>query len=129
MRKIFLGLSILTLMTGTGGVAHAAVDYVKICSINGAGYFYDPGTDTCIKADDGTRAKEGVAVNMAMPGTIVDAGKTFGASVHMGTFDGDNAIGVGGAFRAGGSLTFDAGVGVGLSQHTVGGRAGLNVSW
>src|ERR1700684_3931258 len=26
-----------------------AVEYVKICSLYGAGFFYIPGTDTCIK--------------------------------------------------------------------------------
>src|ERR1044071_4857033 len=28
---------------------HRSVEYVKICSIYGAGFFYIPGTDTCIK--------------------------------------------------------------------------------
>ncbi|MFX8354893.1 porin, partial [Acinetobacter baumannii] len=26
-----------------------AVEYVKICSLYGAGFYYIPGTDTCIK--------------------------------------------------------------------------------
>ena len=26
-----------------------AVEYVKICSLYGAGFYYMPGTDTCIK--------------------------------------------------------------------------------
>ncbi|MCC7347256.1 MAG: porin, partial [Variibacter sp.] len=26
-----------------------AVEYVKVCSIYGAGFYYIPGTDTCIK--------------------------------------------------------------------------------
>src|SRR5712671_1979976 len=26
-----------------------AVEYVKVCSLYGAGFFYIPGTDTCIK--------------------------------------------------------------------------------
>src|SRR5688572_22516525 len=26
-----------------------AVEYVKVCSLHGAGFFYIPGTDTCIK--------------------------------------------------------------------------------
>ena len=42
---------------GTMGAAHAAdlpvkakaVEYVRICSLYGAGFFYIPGTDTCIK--------------------------------------------------------------------------------
>lgn len=31
------------------GRAQAAVEYVKVCSLYGAGFYYIPGTDTCIK--------------------------------------------------------------------------------
>ncbi|MBX3539335.1 MAG: porin, partial [Chelatococcus sp.] len=27
----------------------APVDYVRVCSVHGAGFFYIPGSDTCIK--------------------------------------------------------------------------------
>jgi hypothetical protein len=33
-----------------------AVEYVKICSLYGAGFFYIPGTDTCIKRGGYLRA-------------------------------------------------------------------------
>ena len=33
------------------------VEYVKICSIYGAGFFYIPGTDTCIKIGGWIRAE------------------------------------------------------------------------
>jgi hypothetical protein len=32
-----------------GGKAQAGVEYVKVCSLYGAGFYYVPGTDTCIK--------------------------------------------------------------------------------
>ena len=61
--------------------AHAAdlpvkakpVEYVKICSIYGAGFFYIPGTDTCIKIGGWVRAEYGFqtgnsAVNYAVGG-------------------------------------------------------------
>src|SRR6516165_6234108 len=32
-----------------GGKAQAGVEYVKVCSLYGAGFYYIPGTDTCIK--------------------------------------------------------------------------------
>ncbi|WP_420131896.1 porin [Rhodopseudomonas sp.] len=38
-----------------------AVEYVKVCSLYGAGFYYIPGTDTCIKLGGFTRAE--VAVN------------------------------------------------------------------
>jgi len=33
-----------------------AVEYVKVCSLYGAGFFYIPGTDTCIKLGGYLRA-------------------------------------------------------------------------
>src|SRR5882672_12569716 len=33
------------------------VEYVKVCSIYGAGFFYIPGTDTCIKIGGWVRAE------------------------------------------------------------------------
>src|SRR6201991_4944130 len=33
------------------------VEYVKVCSIYGAGFFYIPGTDTCIKIGGWIRAE------------------------------------------------------------------------
>ena len=30
--------------------SHAAVEYEKVCSLYGAGFFYIPGTDTCVNA-------------------------------------------------------------------------------
>jgi hypothetical protein len=38
-----------------------AVEYVKVCSLYGAGFYYIPGTDTCIKLGGYLRAD--VAVN------------------------------------------------------------------
>src|SRR5665647_3634403 len=34
-----------------------AVEYVKVCSLYGAGFYYVPGTDTCIKLGGYTRAE------------------------------------------------------------------------
>ncbi|MBS0535713.1 MAG: porin, partial [Proteobacteria bacterium] len=34
-----------------------AVQYVKICSLYGAGFYYMPGTDTCIKIGGFVRAE------------------------------------------------------------------------
>ncbi|NOJ44669.1 porin, partial [Bradyrhizobium sp. WSM 1791] len=53
-----------------------AVEYVKICSLYGAGFYYIPGSDTCIKLGGYLRAET-----------------TFGTSYH---FDAANS-GVGGA--------------------------------
>jgi hypothetical protein len=43
-----------------------AVEYVKICSLYGAGFYYIPGTDTCIRIGGGIR------VDVALNGNIYD---------------------------------------------------------
>ena len=53
-RNIFLGsVACLVGMSGAQAadlpVKAKAVEYVRICSLHGAGFFYVPGTDTCIK--------------------------------------------------------------------------------
>ncbi|MGY3367171.1 hypothetical protein ACVWZL_004296 [Bradyrhizobium sp. GM2.4] len=40
-----------------------AVEYVKICSLYGAGFYYIPGTDTCIKLGGYLRAEVALATN------------------------------------------------------------------
>src|ERR1700756_1062602 len=37
-------------------VKAAPVEYVKVCSLYGAGFFYIPGTDTCLKVGGYLRA-------------------------------------------------------------------------
>ena len=44
-----------------------AVEYVRICSLYGAGFYYMPGTDTCIKLGGYLRAD-----------TIVNSGNDYG---------------------------------------------------
>src|SRR3978361_101513 len=40
-----------------------AVEYVRICSLYGAGFYYIPGTDTCIKIGGYLRVDMGVNTN------------------------------------------------------------------
>lgn len=51
-----------------------AVEYVKVCSLYGAGFYYVPGTDTCIKLGGYLRGE--VAINT----TSVYSGNTSGAA-------------------------------------------------
>src|SRR5215218_6209017 len=50
----FLGIS--GLQAADLPVKAKAVEYVRICSLYGAGFFYIPGTDTCIKLGGYLRA-------------------------------------------------------------------------
>jgi len=117
-------------LAATALLAHPAfaepVEYVRVCDAEGTGYMYVPGTEECV---DPRQTNEGVAMSLALPGATIDPGKSFGAGVNLGTFNGESAVGFSGAFTNGEGLTFNGGVGVGLQQGTVGGRAGVNYSW
>jgi hypothetical protein len=54
IKNIVLGSAAGLLVAGTAGAADLpvkakAIEYVRVCSLYGAGFFYIPGTDTCIK--------------------------------------------------------------------------------
>src|SRR5437588_4640867 len=66
IRNLVLGSAASLLVAGSAGAADLpvkakAVEYVKICSLYGAGFYYIPGTDTCIKLGGYLRAE--VAIN------------------------------------------------------------------
>ena len=73
------------LLALTGGAQAAdlpvkakAVEYVRICSLYGAGFFYIPGTDTCIKIGGYLRADTTFngGVHGSRPGTVTSASRT-----------------------------------------------------
>jgi Porin subfamily len=47
-----------------------AVEYVKICSLYGAGFYYIPGTDTCIKLGGYLRAEAALGTNSDFSGAF-----------------------------------------------------------
>ncbi len=54
MKSVLLGsAAVLAAIAGAQAadlpVKAKAVEYVKVCSLYGAGFYYIPGTDTCIK--------------------------------------------------------------------------------
>ncbi|MCK1437550.1 porin [Bradyrhizobium sp. 15] len=51
-----------------------AVEYVKICSLYGAGFYYIPGTDTCIKLGGYLRAEVALNTNADYTGTFTSVG-------------------------------------------------------
>ncbi|MGY3512355.1 hypothetical protein ACVIQY_005330 [Bradyrhizobium sp. USDA 3051] len=67
-KTLFLG-SAAGLMAASGAFAAdlpvkaKAVEYVKICSLYGAGFYYIPGTDTCIKLGGYLRADANLNTN------------------------------------------------------------------
>ncbi|HVX75437.1 MAG TPA: porin, partial [Bradyrhizobium sp.] len=51
-----------------------AVEYVRVCSLYGAGFYYIPGTDTCIKLGGYMRVDMGVNTNSVFTGNTSGAG-------------------------------------------------------
>jgi len=72
------------------------VEYVKVCSLYGAGFYYMPGTDMCIKIGGWVRAEA--------------VGGNAGSSLTWGPFNGDalNRTTTNFAYRARGYITADA---------------------
>ena len=51
-----------------------AVEYVRICSLYGAGFYYIPGTDTCIKIGGYVRAETAFNTNSTFNGAYNSGG-------------------------------------------------------
>jgi len=51
-----------------------AVEYVKICSLYGAGFYYIPGTDTCIKLGGYLRVETAIGSNSVYDGRVSSVG-------------------------------------------------------
>jgi hypothetical protein len=49
--------------------------------------------------------------------------------MNWGNFEGSNGLAFNAAARIDNHLQFNAGIGYGPDQHTIGGRAGLRVGW
>jgi YadA-like membrane anchor domain len=107
----------------------APVEYVKVCGVDGPGSAYIPGTDKCTNLNDIARNADGAAIGLALQNTALPQGKTFGVGGGWGTFNGSNAVGVGGIYKVNDNLYLNGGVGVGADTHTVGGRAGFMFAW
>jgi hypothetical protein len=107
---------------------HAApVEYVKICSLYGAGFFYIPGTDTCVNANQilqneydiaraRTRSSTGTAMAASLVAPWLPTGTNYAISNHWAGFDGQHAFGTSGLVRISGHLVFSAGFAMGLDQ-------------
>lgn len=134
----------------------AAVEYVKICSAAQVpGWFYIPGSDTCVNVDTGATENftthavgqtalaarvqeleeqsrnfsESSAIGMAMPTPVIDQGHNFAFAGNWAQLDGASALAVAAAMRVNTNLSFSAGVGLGMAQGNVGTKVGFNLSW
>lgn len=118
-------IATFTVMAATSSFAQ--VEYVRVCSTYGAGFFYTPGTDTCTSAYqigqsqyDIARAQTRSATGTAMAASLVapwlPTGTNYAVSNHWAGFDGQHAVGSSGLMRITGNLVFSAGYAVGLDR-------------
>lgn len=76
------------------------------------------------------RVQEGVAMAIAMDTPHLPYGKNVAVSAQWGTFAGQNAMAFSGIARLmDDNLFLTGGVGVGLNEGTIGGKAGLMMAW
>jgi Porin subfamily len=105
----------------------AAVQDVKICSLYGAFFFYMPGTDTCVNANQTvadqfaiaraqTLASTGTAMAAALVNPFLPDGTNYAISGHWAVFNGQHAVGLVGMIRLKGNLAFSAGMAFGLDR-------------
>ena len=86
------------------------IEFVQICTLYGAGFFYIPGTDTCVQANQivenqyaiarlNTRAATGTAMAASLVAPWLPTGTNFAVSNHWAGFDGQHAVGMSGLMR------------------------------
>lgn len=138
-----LALAIAAAATFTlGRNADAApVEYVRVCNLWGAGYFYIPGTDICQNGNAigqtenavssaTTSAYRGVAISSSIVAPFMPSTANYAVSAHWATFSGQNALGLGGLARVSNTNFFlSGGVGAATSGGSPVGRAGFMYAW
>jgi hypothetical protein len=123
--RAIVAVAAFTLMTATP--SHAAVEYMKVCSLYGAAFFYIPGTDTCTNAGQivenqfaiaraTTRASTGTAMAASLVNPFLPDGTNYAISTHWAVFDGQHSVGFAGLLRLSGNLALSAGLAVGLDR-------------
>jgi hypothetical protein len=127
-RAIVAGaIAAFSLMTATPS---RAVQYVPICSLYGAGFFYIPGTDTCADAKQIVTNQFAIARLNSLSATVtamaaslvapwLPAGTNYAISNHWAGFNGQNAVGASGLMRLSGNLVFSAGFAAGLDNGSL----------
>jgi len=127
--RAMLAIAALVLAIATPGRA-APVEYTKVCSVYGAGFFYIPGTDTCTSAYQivqnqfdlaraQTRASTGTAMAAALVNPFLPDGTNYAISAHWAVFDGQHAAGLAGLIRIQGNLALTLGLALGLDRGSL----------
>jgi len=128
VRALIAGVAVM--LAAATAPAHAAVEYMKVCDLYGAGFYYIPGTDTCTDArqivEDQfaiaraiTRASTATAMASALVTPFLPSGANFAISTHWATFNGQHAVGFAGMMRLWGNLALTTGIALGLDNGSL----------
>jgi hypothetical protein len=130
-RRAILSIAAASFATMLAGPSHAApIEYVRVCSLYGAGFFYIPGTDTCSYANQittnqfdiaraQTRASTGTAMAASLVAPWLPTGTNYAVSTHWATYDGQHAGGFSGLMRISGNFVFSGGFSLGLDSGSL----------
>ncbi len=124
---IAAAITLLAGLAATPSQAQGPVEYVRVCSLYGAGFFYIPGTDTCVQARQivdnqfaiarlNTRAATGTAMAASLVAPWLPSGTNYAVSNHWAGFDGQHALGFSGLMRISGNFVFSGGFAAGLDR-------------
>jgi hypothetical protein len=106
-RRLLMPAALAVCAVVWAGVANAQpVEYTRVCTAFGSGYFYSPGTETCIRSNTGDTRKErdndfplygrtgpadhldearaGAAAAASLPRTFIDTGDAYAVSGGAG---------------------------------------------
>jgi hypothetical protein len=119
----------------------APVEYVRVCSADGAGYFYIPGTDACVNANqiaatqgaiaaNTATAYQGIAISAAMVSPFMPSNANFAVSGNWANFAGKDGFGLSGLARVSNTNFFlSAGFGASPNGGPTVQRAGFMFAW
>jgi hypothetical protein len=107
---------------------------VELVTTDAAGNLASTGIEDLVMGsdvgDEIARNTEGVAMGLAMAGAFLpQPGETVRMSGNWGNFEGSNALAFNGAALVGPGTYLTGGIGAGLDEGTVGGRAGISFGW
>lgn len=156
MKRTILSLAAIAAAALAPSTASAAVEYVRICTTQGAGYYYVPGTDYCFNETTheiivtGPRtpnfgitvadrietlnerigfALSGAAIGIALPNPIMPEGDRFAITGNWGQVAGANAFGLSAAVQLTPHFLLTGAAGMSPGTGVVGTRAGWNLSF
>ncbi|WP_347966743.1 porin [Mesorhizobium sp. CC13] len=155
MTRSMKSLALAAAMLAPQAAGAAPLEYVRVCSTYGPGFFYIPGTDRCYRPSDGQIRYEtedgtvvtqtpfaarldeleaAAAISNALEDPDLVAGETFGLRLNLGVAGSQYAVGITGAFMlsdevAGKGTRLTGSGGLGFADGQVGARIGLQLAW